>query len=213
MSATRSKAPRIPFIDRMPSAVCCRALAFNACGSTGAGSAGGFGNAVSFILFGKPPAWSDFSFISCSTSAVLILWDDSDGWYDHQMGPIVNTSTGAADSLTGPGACGDGTTSLPGVDPGNAHAQGRCGFGPRLPLLVVSPFAKRNFVDHTLTDQSSTVRFIEDNWLGGQRLGQGSFDSVTNSITQMFDFDRHRDDDDARRVLFLNPSTGEPVHE
>ena len=44
---------------------------------------------------------------------------------------------------------------------------GRCGYGTRMPLLVVSPFAKRNFVDHTLTDQTSVLRFIEDNWLDG----------------------------------------------
>src|SRR3977135_916387 len=47
---------------------------------------------------------------------------------------------------------------------------GRCGYGPRLPLLVVSRFAKRNYVDHTLTDQTSVLRFIEDNWLAGQRI-------------------------------------------
>ena len=32
-------------------------------------------------------------------------------------------------------------------------ALGRCGYGPRLPLLVVSPWARRNFVDHSVTDQ------------------------------------------------------------
>ena len=55
-------------------------------------------------------------------------------------------------------------SALPGVPP-RAHAQGRCGYGPRLPLLVISPYAKANFVDHTMTDQSSILRFIEDNWL------------------------------------------------
>ncbi len=39
-------------------------------------------------------------------TAVVISYDDSDGWYDHQMGPIVNQSTSAADALTGAGACG-----------------------------------------------------------------------------------------------------------
>jgi len=43
-------------------------------------------------------------------------------------------------------------------------------------------------VDHTMTDQSSILRFIEDNWLGGQRIGQGSFDSIANPINNMFDF-------------------------
>jgi phospholipase C len=126
------------------------------------------------------PEWKD--------TAVVIAYDDSDGWYDHQMGPIVNQSSGSTDALTGPGSCGNGATALPGVDAANAHAQGRCGFGPRLPMLVLSPWARVNFIDHSLTNQASIIRFIEDNWLGGQRLGQGSFDSISNSITNMFDF-------------------------
>jgi len=139
------------------------------------------------------------------STAVVILYDDSDGWYDHQMGPIVNTSTGPADGLTGPNACGSAATALPGLNPANLHALGRCGYGPRQPLLVVSPWAKRNFVDHTITDQTSIIRFVEDNWIGGQRIGNGSFDGIANSIDQMFSFDRVRFDG----YLFLDPSTGE----
>jgi|HubBroStandDraft_6_1064221.scaffolds.fasta_scaffold00803_10 phospholipase C len=141
-----------------------------------------------------------------SSTAVVIAYDDSDGWYDHVMGPIVNTSTGPADALTGPGTCGTAATSLPGVNgTANPHALGRCGYGPRLPLLVISPWAKRNFVDSTVTDQSSIIHFIEDNWLGGERIGQGSFDGVANSISQMFDFKNFRFDG----YLFLDPGTGE----
>jgi phospholipase C len=146
-------------------------------------------------LLQSQPSWN--------STAVVILYDDSDGWYDHQMGPIVNTSTGPADALTGPNACGTAATALPGIDSGNTHALGRCGYGMRQPLLVVSPWARQNFVDHTLTDQTSIIRFIEDNWLGGTRIGQGSFDAIANSITQMFDFNRRRGG-----RLFLNPSTG-----
>jgi phospholipase C len=94
------------------------------------------------------------------------------------------------------------TSALPGVTA--AHAQGRCGYGPRQPFLVISPFARKNFVDHSTTDQSSIVRFIEDNWLGGERI-TGSFDAIAGSITNMFDFDRCREDG----ILILDPSTGE----
>jgi phospholipase C len=144
-------------------------------------------------------------------TAVVILYDDSDGWYDHQMSPIVNQSTSPADTLTGAGSCGNGTsTALAGADTTtNPHAQGRCGYGVRQPVVVISPWARDNFVDHTVTDQSSVIRFVEDNWLGGQRLEGGSFDSIANSITQMFDFSRDRLDDN--RVLFLDPTTGEPA--
>ena len=34
------------------------------------------------------------------STAVVILYDDSDGWYDHVMSPIVNQSTSPADNLT-----------------------------------------------------------------------------------------------------------------
>jgi phospholipase C len=141
---------------------------------------------------------------SWSSTAVVVMYDDSDGWYDHQMGPIMNQSTGTADALTGPNACGTAATSLPGLNPANAHALGRCGYGPRQPLLVISPWARQNFVDHSVTDQTSIIRFIEDNWLNGQRIGQGSFDGIANFISQMFNFRQIRN----KGVLFLDPSTG-----
>ena len=74
-----------------------------------------------------------------------------------------------------------------------------------MPYLVISPWAHHNFVDHSTTDQSSTIRFIEDNWLGGERIGQGSFDGIENSITQMFDF-KHEPSND---LFILNDKTGE----
>jgi phospholipase C len=137
-------------------------------------------------------------------TAVVIAYDDSDGWYDHQMGPIVNQSTTAMDALTAPGQCGNGETALPG--PNTLHAQGRCGYGPRLPLLVISPYAKQNYVDHTLTDQTSILRFIEDNWLGGQRI-PGSFDALAGPLTNMFDFKSPVNHNE----FLLSPSTGEPA--
>ncbi len=143
-------------------------------------------------------------------TAVVILYDDSDGWYDHQMGPIVNQSTGPADALTGPGACGTAAISLPGLNPNNLHALGRCGYGMRQPLLVISPWAKQNFVDHTVTDQTSVIHFIEDNWLGGERIGQGSFDSIASSIEQMFSFSTSSTPP-RNGILMLSPSTGEPT--
>jgi phospholipase C len=85
--------------------------------------------------------------------------------------------------------------------------------------MVISPYARRNFVDHTVTDQTSVIHFIEDNWLDSQRIGQGSFDGISNSIITMFDFDRKWDGDkdkekgkdSADGVLILSPSTGEVV--
>src|SRR5260370_38598959 len=84
------------------------------------------------------------------------------------MSPILNSSADPVnDALNGPGVCGHGAPA--------AGLQDRCGYGPRLPLLVISPYAKKNFVDTTITDQSSILRFIEDNWLGGHPASGGSF--------------------------------------
>jgi phospholipase C len=60
------------------------------------------------------------------------------------------------DALNGPGQCtgtpaGGRTAMLDGY-------QDRCGYGPRLPLLVLSPYARSNTVDHAVTDQTSILR-------------------------------------------------------
>jgi phospholipase C len=146
----------------------------------------------------KSPFWN--------STAVFITWDDSDGWYDHQMGPIINSSSvynsvnnaQYGDNLSGTGKCGNGTP-LAGVE-------GRCGYGPRIPMLVVSAWARRNFVSHSLADFGSLLRFIEDNW-GTGRIGNGSFDAVSGSVTNMFNFNGESDS----RRLFLDPTTGQPV--
>ena len=78
----------------------------------------------------------------------------------------------------------------------------RCGPGPRQPLVVISPYAKKNFVDHTETDQASILRFIEDNWNTG-RIGDASADANAGSIKAMFNFHHQRND----KVL-LNEQTG-----
>jgi len=136
---------------------------------------------------------------SWKDTAIVIAWDDSDGWYDHVMPPLVNPSGSSQDALTGAGRCGTGTP-LGGY-------QDRCGYGPRQPLLVISPYARANHVDHTVTDQTSILRFVEDNWLGGTRIGDGSYDALAGPLTGLFDF-KHGP---RNRRLFLDPSTGEPV--
>jgi phospholipase C len=134
------------------------------------------------------------------STAVIVTYDASDGWYDH-VSHIVNPSFSSSDAFSGPSRCGEGTP-LSGVADGKP-VQGRCGYGPRLPLLVISPFARSNFVDHTLTDQTSITRFIEDNWLGRKRLGQGSFDTIAGSLNNMFDFSAAKNS-----ALILNTKTG-----
>ena len=129
-------------------------------------------------------------------TTIIIAYDDSGGWYDHVMPPIVSQSNDPAyDALLGPiGLCGNA--------PSGAY-QDRCGYGGRLPMLVVSPWAKMNYVDHQITDQASILRFIEDNWQLG-RIGDQSFDEKAGSILGMFNFTNGHY---AKRV-FLDPANG-----
>lgn len=146
----------------------------------------------------KQPEWEH--------TAVIIAYDDSDGWYDHRMGPLVNGSSTTQDALNGVGKCGDGTNALPGVNPATEHAQGRCGFGPRLPLIVISPWAKANYVDHNVTDQTSIIRLIEDLYLDGKRISGGSFDAQSGSLLSMFDFSKGKPQNTGK--LILDPDKG-----
>ncbi|UOF91375.1 alkaline phosphatase family protein [Fodinisporobacter ferrooxydans] len=133
-------------------------------------------------------------------TAVIINYDDSDGWYDHVMAnPLLNGSNDPkTDILFGIGNAGT---------PKLGSYLDRAGLGPRIPLLVISPYAKQNFVDHTVTNQASILRFIEDNWNLG-RIGDGSYDAASNSLTNMFDF-KH---DPQSKKLFLDPITGEVIN-
>jgi phospholipase C len=145
-------------------------------------------------------------------TAIIVLYDDSDGWYDHVFPPLANPSAlnvlpASSDALTGAGQCGV---------PQSGAVLGRCGYGPRLPLLVISPFARKNYVDHSVSDQSSVLRFIEDNFgLGridpapGRSVANGgSFDQLAGSLFNMFSFSDEQEGEDRR--LLLDPSTGQP---
>jgi phospholipase C len=146
----------------------------------------------------QTPQWAN--------TVIIVAYDDSDGWYDH-ISHVVNGSATTQDAFTSPGKCGDGTTALPGVNASTSHAQGRCGYGPRLPLLVISPWAKPNYVTQTVTDQSSILRFIEDTVLSQQRIGQGSYDAIANSIGDMLDFTHGTPQNS--KILLLDGTTGQ----
>jgi phospholipase C len=134
-------------------------------------------------------------------TAVFISYDDSDGWYDHAYPGIQNPSNTAADV-----GCGAGTPL--------AGEQGRCGFGPRLPLLLISPFARQNAVDHNLSDQTSILNFVEYNWrlpsITGSAdqilAGTDRAEGVPFDLAGLFDLRGPRD-----RRLILDPATGQPT--
>ena len=59
------------------------------------------------------------------------------------------------------------------------------GFGIRVPLLVISPYALRGAIDHRLGEFSSVLRFIEDNWGLGRLTGR---DRAAKNLSYDFDF-------------------------
>jgi phospholipase C len=105
------------------------------------------------------------------STAIIITYDDSDGWYDHAPSKIIN---GSDDSTIDSTVCTKAPVTI-------GSANGRCGFSQRLPMLVISPYTRDNFVSSNLTNTTSVVKFIEDNWLNGERI-PGSYDSVSGSL-------------------------------
>jgi phospholipase C len=167
----------------------------------------------------KSPDWS--------STAVIVAYDDSDGWYDHAYAGVINPSHSPSDNLTnttftGPTSGQCGPTNAEFTVP-LAGQQGRCGFGPRQPLIVVSPFARRNDVDHSLSNLASIPNLIEYNW--GLPSIAGSADQVLSGGEQAFGsrrrFGEHGSFDLAglfkfegrpNPKLILDPNTGQPAH-
>ena len=99
--------------------------------------------------------------------------------------------------------CGGKQSGLGGTDD-------RCGHGPRQPFLVISPSVKSNYISDKVSDQSSVLKFIEDNWKTGgipDTLGQKSFDDKAGSLDNMFDFANHGN----TPKVCLDPTTGQVV--
>jgi phospholipase C len=134
-----------------------------------------------------------------ASTAIVVTYDDSDGWYDHVAPHLLN---GSHDSTVDEAAC-EATPIRVGT------ANGRCGYSQRLPMLVISPYTRQNYVSSNLTDTTSVVRFIEDNWLGGQRI-PGSFDATSGSLYAscgLLDFQVKPH----LTPVILNPTTGAVV--
>jgi phospholipase C len=75
---------------------------------------------------------------------------------------------------------------------------------------VISPYTRENYVSHNLTNQASIITFIENNWLNGERIGGGSYDSISGSLNAP----NGVLDTSAKPHLtpvILNPKTGEVV--
>lgn len=154
-------------------------------------------------------------------TAVIVTYDDSDGWYDHVYSGVRNPSLSPADNLTTKypyptsGQCG------PSPQPGAplAAEQGRCG-SVRGSRSWLSHRTRRNHVDHHLGDQSSIINLVEFNW--GLPGIAGSADQVLKKrdratgipfdLAGLFRFGVRREGQHDR-TLIRDPVTGQPVAE
>ena len=102
-----------------------------------------------------------------SRTALIITYDEHGGFYDHVVPPA---------------ACPpDDKQPLTGGDLGKFDH-----YGVRVPLLVVSPFAKKKFVSHVVTDHTSIVRLVQHRY---QLPALSNRDANAEPILDMFDFD------------------------
>ncbi len=92
---------------------------------------------------GQSRYWAD--------TVVLVLWDDSGGWYDHVPPPQLDYD----------------------------------GLGDRVPLLVISPYAKHHYVSHVQYEFGSILRFTETVF-GLRPLARS--DARANNLEECFDF-------------------------
>jgi phospholipase C len=134
-----------------------------------------------------------------ASTAIVITYDDSDGWYDSVAPTIVN---GSNDATQDAAIC----TSVA-VTVGSTND--RCGYSQRLPFVVISPYTRENYVSNNETNTASVVNFIEDNWLHGERI-PNSFDATSGSLDARggvldFNVKPHF------TPLILNPTTGAVV--
>ena len=75
------------------------------------------------------------------STAIIVLFDESGGWYDHVSPPQLS---------------------------GNTHGVGGQGLGMRVPVMIISPYAKTNYISHQQMDFVSILRSIQWNWNRGE---------------------------------------------
>ena len=155
---------------------------------------------------------------------MIITYDDFDGWYDHQMPPIVSSSFSPTlvsttlniptDTLNGFAICNKGLQQ-DGPARGDAPekrigspAWGRCGYGTSRwgckPCCLPNAISSTTALSHQTSSASSKALSAVQR---AYQLG-GSLDTIAGKLDHMFDFSQG--DRDSRKLI-LNPTTGTVV--
>ncbi|SAK59322.1 phospholipase C [Caballeronia fortuita] len=128
------------------------------------------------VLTSNPDLWSK--------TALLINYDENDGFFDHVVPPFPPTSDANGLSTV--------DTSAE-IFPGSAkYASGPYGFGARVPMLVVSPWSKGGWVCSETFDHTSVIRFIQKRFGRGHSLAEPNISpwrrAISGDLTSAFDF-------------------------
>ncbi len=117
-------------------------------------------------LASNPKVWAKTAFI--------INYDENDGFFDHVPPPIPPLGPAQGKST---------------VDMAHEDYHGEpVGLGPRVPLLVVSPWSKGGYVNSQLHDHTSVIRFLEARFGVMEPQISPWRRAVTGDLTSMFDF-------------------------
>ena len=129
-------------------------------------------------LTSDPEVWSK--------TALLITFDENDGFFDHVVGPYPNVG-GLRGQSTVPldNEMFDGKAGTPG---GSDGVPGSYGLGVRVPLLVISPWSRGGWVCSETFDHTSLIRFIEARFGVGERQITPWRRAVCGDLTSAFDF-------------------------
>jgi phospholipase C len=99
-------------------------------------------------LTSNPEVWSKTVFI--------ITFDENDGFFDHVVPPVpANDPSGAGSTVPVTEEWYDLPESV------NTYPAGWYGLGPRVPMLVISPWSRGGWVNSELFDHTSLIQFIE----------------------------------------------------
>jgi phospholipase C len=119
-------------------------------------------------------------------TALVIAFDETGGWWDHVAPPDLGNKFGGhfATWVNGqPNLTGCQYPGVPGAPCGEA------GLGPRMPVLVISRFAKRGYIDHQQLNTASLTKWVEWNHRLPALGVWGNRDTAAGNLTRAFNFD------------------------
>ncbi|MGH7188720.1 MAG: phosphocholine-specific phospholipase C, partial [Acetobacteraceae bacterium] len=122
-----------------------------------------------------------------SRAALLIMYDENDGYFDHVMPPQPPTPARPGKSTVS--TAGEIHDHVSPLDAGRFHVDNLpYGLGPRVGMIVVSPWSKGGYVCSEVFDHTSVIRFIERRFGVVEPNITAWRRSICGDLTSAFDF-------------------------